>query len=46
VKEALALPEGLAVFGAMLIGHPRYRYHRLPERNQARIVWHQPPHQT
>ena len=46
VKEALPLPEGLAVFGAMLIGHPRYRYHRLPERNEARIVWHQPPHQT
>ena len=40
VKEALVFPEGLAVFGAMMIGRPRYRYHRLPERNAARIVWH------
>jgi len=43
VREALALAEGLAVFGALLIGHPRYRYRRLPERNEARIVWHEPP---
>jgi len=43
VREALALPANLAVFGAMLIGYPRYRYDRLPERNAARIVWHESP---
>jgi nitroreductase/NAD-dependent dihydropyrimidine dehydrogenase PreA subunit len=43
VQEALALPADLAVFGAMLIGYPRYRYDRLPERNAARIVWHGTP---
>jgi len=40
VQDALALPAGLAVFGALLIGNPRYRYGRVPERNAARILWH------
>jgi nitroreductase len=43
VREALVLPAGLAVFGAMLIGYPRHRYNRLPERDAARIVWHESP---
>jgi nitroreductase/NAD-dependent dihydropyrimidine dehydrogenase PreA subunit len=39
VMEALALPPGHAVFGAMMVGYPKYRYHRLPERNRPVITW-------
>lgn len=39
LQEALALPPGHAVHGAMMIGHPRYRYHQIPEREEARITW-------
>jgi nitroreductase/NAD-dependent dihydropyrimidine dehydrogenase PreA subunit len=42
LQDVLAPPDGLAVQGAMLIGYPRYRYHRLPERNPAQITWHSP----
>ncbi|RJQ59929.1 MAG: 4Fe-4S dicluster domain-containing protein [Desulfobacteraceae bacterium] len=37
--DALALPEGHTTFGAMMIGFSRYSYHRLPLRNDARILW-------
>ncbi|UCG07782.1 MAG: nitroreductase family protein [Desulfobacterales bacterium] len=39
MKEALSLPDGHVSFGAMMIGHPKYRYQRLPSRNEARIIW-------
>jgi len=39
MKEALSLPDGHASFGAMMLGHPEYKYHRLPSRNAARISW-------
>ncbi len=39
MKEALALPEGHAPFGAMLIGEPVYRYRRIPQRKSAQIIW-------
>jgi nitroreductase len=44
LQEALRLPEGHIVCGAMMIGHPRYRYYRLPLRNEARITWHGSSH--
>jgi hypothetical protein len=37
--EALDLPEGHQVFGAMLVGHPRYQYHLIPGRNKAAVTW-------
>lgn len=40
MQEALPLPEGHMSFGAMMVGYPRYKYHRLPLRNEARITWH------
>ena len=40
LKEALALPAEHIVCGAMMIGYPRYRYYRLPLRNEAHIIWH------
>jgi nitroreductase/NAD-dependent dihydropyrimidine dehydrogenase PreA subunit len=39
VMEALALPKEYAVFGTMMVGYPKYRYHRLPERKQPKISW-------
>ncbi len=39
LQHALALPEGNASFGAMMIGYPKYRYHRLPLRKEANITW-------
>jgi nitroreductase len=37
--DALALPEGHAFNGAMTVGEPKYRYHRLPERREPQIEW-------
>jgi nitroreductase len=39
LQQALALPEGHVACGATMIGYPRYRYHRLPLRNEAHITW-------
>ncbi len=37
--QELALPEGHKAFGAMMIGHPKYRYHKIPPRTAPRIIW-------
>jgi nitroreductase/NAD-dependent dihydropyrimidine dehydrogenase PreA subunit len=39
LQEALALPEGQQLCGAMLVGEPRYRYARLPPRPEPPITW-------
>ncbi len=39
MKEALGLPEKNEPVGAMMIGYPKYKYHRIPLRNTARITW-------
>ena len=39
LQSALALPENHASYGAMMIGHPKFAYHRLPERKEADISW-------
>jgi len=39
LKDALKLPDGHASFGAMMIGYPKYKYQRMPLRNQAKISW-------
>ena len=39
LQEALALPEGNACFGALMIGYPKFEYHRLPLRKEAAISW-------
>jgi nitroreductase len=39
LQRALALPEGHACFGAMMIGYPKNKYHRLPLRKEADITW-------
>lgn len=39
MMEALALPEGHQCFGAMMVGYPKFRYHRLPTRRTPVITW-------
>ncbi len=39
MKEALGLPDGHQSFGAMMIGYPRYQYHRIPLRKKAIVTW-------
>ncbi len=39
LQKALALPEGNAVFGVMMVGYPKYRYQRLVPRNEPKIDW-------
>ncbi len=39
LAETLALPDKHSVFGAMMVGYPRFAYRRLPLRNPARITW-------
>lgn len=34
-----ALPEGHSCHGAMMVGYPKHRYHRLPQRKPASITW-------
>jgi nitroreductase/NAD-dependent dihydropyrimidine dehydrogenase PreA subunit len=37
--DALALPAGNMVFGAMMVGYPKYRYYRMPLRKTPKIIW-------
>ncbi len=37
--DALALPEGHQCFGALMVGYPKYQYHRLPLRKAPAISW-------
>jgi len=39
LQRELGLPEDHSAYGAMMIGYPKYRYQRLPVRNDARITW-------
>lgn len=39
VKELLGLPEDHRVYGALMLGLPRFRYRRVPPRDAARVSW-------
>lgn len=39
LQEALKLPEGHLPYGALMLGYPVYKYHRIPQRQPARITW-------
>jgi nitroreductase/NAD-dependent dihydropyrimidine dehydrogenase PreA subunit len=39
LQETLVLPADHQSYGAMMVGHPTYRYQRIPLRNNPRIVW-------
>jgi nitroreductase len=38
VRE-LGMPEGNTAFAAVMIGHPKYKYYRVPLRKAAKITW-------
>ncbi|MFO7740004.1 MAG: nitroreductase family protein [Desulfatiglandaceae bacterium] len=39
LAEAVPIPKGRRVVGAMMVGWPKFKYHRLPRRNPPRIQW-------
>ena len=39
MTEALDLPHGHASYGAMMVGYPKYPYHRIPLRNSPTVSW-------
>ena len=39
MMEALSLPDGHQCFGAMMVGYPKLRYHRMPLRKPPAITW-------
>lgn len=39
LQEALGLPEGHVSHAAMMVGYPKYKYHRMPLRNAPQISW-------
>ncbi len=39
IVEKLNLPANHKVYGALMIGYPKFKYHRIPPRNAARISY-------
>jgi nitroreductase/NAD-dependent dihydropyrimidine dehydrogenase PreA subunit len=39
MQSALELPTGNMAAGSMMVGYPRYSYHRIPMRRSAQITW-------
>ncbi len=39
LRDALGIPADHCVFGAMMYGFPRFRYHRIPPRKEVRVEW-------
>jgi len=40
MTEAFSLLKGHECFGRMMVGYPKFRYHRLPIRKPGPITWH------
>lgn len=39
IREALGISEEHQVLGALMVGYPKYRYHRVPKRDDPLITW-------
>ncbi|MDH3567247.1 MAG: nitroreductase family protein, partial [Desulfobacteraceae bacterium] len=39
MQKELGFPEGNVNFGSMMVGYPKFKYQRLPLRNDAEIMW-------
>lgn len=37
--QALGFSEGITNYGAMMLGYPKYKYYRLPNRNRPNVTW-------
>jgi nitroreductase/NAD-dependent dihydropyrimidine dehydrogenase PreA subunit len=40
LADLLRLPEDQTITGALMAGYPKFRYHRLPERNALQVAWY------
>ncbi|MDD5337893.1 MAG: nitroreductase family protein [Dehalococcoidales bacterium] len=38
--KAVALPKGMRIYGAMMVGYPVFKYQRIPPRKEARITYY------
>ncbi|GBC60585.1 nitroreductase [Desulfonema ishimotonii] len=39
LKQYLNLPEGHRVYTALMLGYPKFKYHRIPPRQDAKLSW-------
>jgi nitroreductase/NAD-dependent dihydropyrimidine dehydrogenase PreA subunit len=39
LMKALRLPDGHQCFGAMMVGYPKFTYHRIPTRKSPKVAW-------
>ena len=39
LREAVGIPKGYPHFYPMMLGYPKYEYHRVPERRPPKIIW-------
>jgi len=39
INEALGIPQDHRLYGAMIVGYPKFSYQRIPERNQPNVCW-------
>lgn len=39
LRKALGIPCDHSVYGALMMGFPRYQYHRIPPRKKAHVEW-------
>jgi nitroreductase len=37
--KALEMPAGHKCFGGVMLGYPKYSYHRVPMRNKPLVTW-------
>ena len=37
--EYLHIPEDHKVYAALMMGHPKLKYHRIPSRNESKVSW-------
>ena len=39
LPEFLKIPQGRSITGILMAGYPKYKYHRLPDRNPLDVAW-------
>jgi nitroreductase/NAD-dependent dihydropyrimidine dehydrogenase PreA subunit len=39
LQKALGFEEGITNYGTMMLGYPKYKYYRMPNRNTPRVSW-------
>lgn len=39
LKDMLGIPKGNNIIYPFMLGYPKYKYHRIPERNESNIIW-------